>query len=76
MREAHTERLARSCIADAKAILGSGWGHVSDEIRWGLVCASIVALHEAQDESISSDSVRRLISKVTELCGYEIFGGK
>lgn len=68
----HQEK-ARKCVEDAKNLLGAGWAHVSVEVRWGLVCAGIVALHEAQDEGISAESVRNMISAVTEFARGMIF---
>jgi hypothetical protein len=73
-KQRHYQVLAKECIKGAEATLGAGWHHVSKDIRWGLVCAGIVALHSAQDEENSSDNVRAMINEVTELCRAEIYG--
>lgn len=61
------EALAKQCVTSAKEALGPGWNHVSQEIRWGLVCANIIALHEAQDTD-NSFRIVAMIRHVTELC--------
>jgi hypothetical protein len=46
------EKLAQECIERAKKLVGAGWDHISTDLRWGLVAANILAIMDAQDESI------------------------
>lgn len=69
----HYKYLAKTCLKNAEAVMGAGWRHVSREVQWGLVCAEIVSLHGAQDESNNSDRVRAMINEVTALCRAEIW---
>lgn len=42
--KSQAERIAAREVKRAQSTLGSGWDHVSDEIRWGLVCANILGV--------------------------------
>lgn len=54
----HERWVAWEAVRRARAVLGEGWAHVSDEIRWGLVCAdllSVVARCNAMDDGNATD---------------------
>lgn len=61
-------------MKNAQAVLGIGWDHVSNDIRWGLVCSHIVAMCIAQDESIPAENVRRMLIEVEAAALKLIFG--
>lgn len=48
------------CVDSAYELLGPGWWHVSDDVRWGLVAAQVLAIVNGQDESVKAASVRDL----------------
>jgi len=53
-----SQKIAWSAVENAKNTLGEGWKHVSNEIRWGLVCSNLLAAVAAQnvvDEENGSD---------------------
>jgi hypothetical protein len=68
------ERAAREYVARAKGMLGAGWLHVSEEVRWGLVCAQIIADQRAQDESIAPARVLARTAAITEHAFGMVFG--
>lgn len=58
------EVIATRCIRDARATMGSGWKHVSHDLRWGLVCQHILGVFLGQDESIDARSVRDYVTNI------------
>jgi hypothetical protein len=40
----HAKQIALRELKAAKNILGTGWNHVSDDVRWGLLCAGILGV--------------------------------
>lgn len=69
----HRMDLARKCVSDAKEMMGEGWKHISPEVRWGLVCANIMAIVSGQDEEVSDKSVRRMLNFLEQACRGMIF---
>lgn len=59
------EKTAARIVKDAKAHAGHGWYMVSEDVRWGLVAARVLALFLAQDESIDPARARELTEQVT-----------
>lgn len=55
----HERRVAEQCVTEARAMLGVGWSHVSDDVRWGLVSARVLAVivgqHYIDDESATAE---------------------
>ena len=47
-RDSHEKSIAWKCVQDAKRSMEAGWNHVSDDIRWGLVCANIMSVIAGQ----------------------------
>lgn len=66
MSNAKTVKLVNKAIADAKALLGPGWYHVSPAIRRGLVMEGVVAVLYGQDESIDPARVVALMRDLVE----------
>jgi hypothetical protein len=64
MSKTKAQILAAGCVKNAKEMLGSGWNHVSDDIRWGLVSSQILAIFLGQDETINPVKVRALIEEI------------
>jgi hypothetical protein len=53
-----SQKIAWMAVENAKVTLGEGWKHVSNEVRWGLVCAnllSVVASQNVVDERNGSE---------------------
>jgi hypothetical protein len=40
----HEQDIAWLCVQDAMKVLGTGWNHVSDDVRWGLVASEILSV--------------------------------
>lgn len=51
----HARDLAWETVCNARRVLGNGWSHVSDDIRWGLVCANILSILILQDAMEGDD---------------------
>ena len=64
----HAASVAKQCVRNARALLGFGWAHVSSEIRWGLVCAEILAVQRAQDAGNDPARVLAFIEEITAAC--------
>lgn len=47
------KKIVKAEIKSARALLGAGWRHVSDDIREGLVARGVLFALWNQDESIS-----------------------
>jgi hypothetical protein len=47
-RQQH-KALAWRSVTNARSMLGDGWHHVSDEVRWGLVCAELLGVVVGQN---------------------------
>jgi len=75
MGNTRIQKLAAKCVKDAQATLGHGWDHVSEDIRFGLVSANIIAICiEQDDEHVSDASVRRLLNELNAECRHLIYG--
>lgn len=48
MAKSHAQSIAWNCVTRAKKTLGEGWSHVSDDVRWGLVCSNVMAVVASQ----------------------------
>jgi hypothetical protein len=66
MDNTRAQRLAKDCIKKAKAVLGTGWSHVSADLQWGLVASNILSLCLLQDESIDPKRVLELTAAVEQ----------
>jgi hypothetical protein len=40
----HARDVAWKAVVDAKRVLGPGWDHISDDLRWGLVSANLLSV--------------------------------
>lgn len=58
-QEKHARDIAWRSVCEARKLLGNGWSHVSDEIRWGLVCANILGVIAGQDALSFNAQVER-----------------
>lgn len=47
--KSHARLIALRELKHAKDTLGHGWGHVSDDIRWGLLSAGILGVIVGQN---------------------------
>ena len=51
----HARLVAWRCVRDARDLIGDGWAHISDDLRWGLVCTNILSVivrqHALEDEA-------------------------
>jgi len=67
----HALQIAKRELKAAKEILGRGWGHVSDEIRWGLLCAGIMGVivgqHALDDEEATDIELANVAQYAYEL---------
>lgn len=70
----HIKQIATRELKGAKMILGEGWHHVSDEIRWGLFCAGILGAvagqHALSDEKATTEelaSVARFTQEIWDV---------
>jgi hypothetical protein len=45
----HAKAVVGRALARAQSVLGSGWYHVSHEVRWGLLCAELMSIIIMQD---------------------------
>lgn len=70
------QQIARHCIQEARDMLGPGWGHVSDEIRWGLVMARVVGVIRIQDESTSPATVLAYFNALVDACRDQLDGAR
>ena len=46
---AQVQQLAWRCVSNAKREMGDGWAHISDELRWGLVCNHLLGIIVGQN---------------------------
>jgi len=62
--EIHATQIAWRCVEEARGLLGAGWAHVSDDVRWGLVAAQILSVvvgqHALDDEKATVAEVARV----------------
>jgi hypothetical protein len=69
--KSHAKLIALRELKGAKALLGSGWDHVSDEIRWSLLCAGILSViigqHALSDEDATTEELARVATYAQEL---------
>lgn len=67
----HALQIARRELKRAKDLLGPGWDHVSDEIRWSLLCAGILSVvigqHALSDEGATVEELARVAEYAQEL---------
>lgn len=73
MKKSHTQAVVDNEIKKAKNVLGHGWNHVSDEIRWGLVCAnlmSVVCGQAALDDDGDDEAKARVAEYAREMYQY------
>ena len=67
---------AKDAVARAKALLGAGWDHVSEEVRWGLVSAVILdTVVLGQDDSIRAEKVIANAEAVTAMARKLVAAG-
>lgn len=55
----HSQKIAWESVERAKKILGEGWNHVSNEIRWGLVCTNLLSVVAGQSVVDDEDGTDR-----------------
>lgn len=74
-KETHSQEIAERCVAEARDMLGTGWRHVSTEIRRGLVMSQVITVIFGQDSSIGAERIlayqHELVEAVDALLGYE-----
>jgi hypothetical protein len=70
----HAMQIAWRCVERAKSLLGDGWAHVSDDVRWGLVCAEVLGVvvgqHALVDESATVDQLAHVARYAHELWSH------
>ena len=64
--ESRAHKIAKQEIQRSKDLLGSGWNHVSDEIRWGLVAANLLGVIVTQDALDSEDATESAKARVAD----------
>ena len=74
-RKTHEQQIANQCIQEAQTVLGKGWGHVSMEIRRGLVMTRVVAVIRGQCETIPAETKLRYLDALVAATD-EILEGK
>jgi hypothetical protein len=62
----HAMEIARRELKRAKEMLGPGWDHVSDEIRWGLLCAGVFSVVIGQHALSDDDATTEELARVAE----------
>lgn len=62
----HAQIIVERELARAKSMLGPGWSHVSDDLRWGLLCANIlgvIAIQAPLDDANATDASKARIAE-------------
>jgi len=74
MAKTHAQQIAQRAVSAARKVLGTGWIHVSVEIRWGLVSTEIVNIILGQDESLPAATVLGYMRELVEAADALIEG--
>lgn len=61
------QKLVWDCVEKAQKTLGEGWNHVSDDLRWGLVSASILSIVVSQSAIDDADATSEELARVARL---------
>lgn len=75
MSRTHAREIAKRSINEAKNTMGSGWQHISRELREGLIHSRILYVILGQDENISCEArlgyLKELVAAADELLDKE-----
>jgi len=64
-RHARIAGIAKRCVAQARAQLGSGWDHVSPALRAGLVDSAVLGVVLSLDEGTRPERVVAMLHELS-----------